>query len=877
MFIYDQRDPAPPTFAPSFDSIERAENSAAPLWEATRDLQIYRDNANAEDSAIAEAYSRRNRAIFDATGLQLKNPRRDFSDADLQEAARVGDAGGDPWAIMQRSEQDWLRQVQQLARERPEHAAVIAAGRAIQEDAFAITRGAEKRFAQANSDAADLGTPRRLLNVLGGGVSGMLRDPLQVFTLTAGGGIAGGARSVAGRIFSMMFTEAAVNAGVEGAVQAASQDYKRQAGVEHGLGDALQQVGIAALFGGGFGGLLQGGAEVLRLTGKAVPEEMLRRAAQGTPEPGDTRAIAEALGLQLDARTEAIAELAAEQRDLDSVAFGAPPAQISETTADAMAAQAVRAIENPVERVPDPQGRVSAIERIVQAQQPLGPAPQKPVTLFQFLSSKAIGGLRDDGGELAAMGLSRKFVPGGGSLVRKKGKTLDSAREAAAEAGYFDGLYGDPERAVAQSTVDDLLRLVRQEAGGEPVLSARNDGGREFEWLAFEQRKRAQDAYRHLVERIDSAAKDYGFDAIDDAIMVRAAELVDDQVDELDALERAFDEDYRRFADAVAERGDEGYDDTDIPFFDEDTGPGPRAGEPDGSARADGQPRERPADAPDGQPLPRAGGDARGETSQPLRVAGDTPEPGTTEAAELAQSTLDEVRGGTGRTAADAGEKPLDIAAPADFKADIQTGKRFEVFAAVRDYLTEKLAGKSVRNADDGSDIMFTAAGIRHFFRRGSKTPRPALSSALRIDDIAASARHVGTEPDAKGRRGIVAIHTYERAVALDGKTGVVRLIVREDTTGRRYYDHFAVRESAGPAAGELPPESSKSDQLLREPTPDSNIGDAEEAGKPADLWDAMPAGRSADGEVSHVTHAQLVEDADRDDFFGDLINSCKD
>jgi hypothetical protein len=43
------------------------------------------------------------------------------------------------------------------------------------------------------------------------------------------------------------------------------------------------------------------------------------------------------------------------------------------------------------------------------------------------------------------------------------------------------------------------------------------------------------------------------------------------------------------------------------------------------------------------------------------------------------------------------------------------------------------------------------------------------------------------------------------------------------------------------------------------------------------DMWDVMPAAKKADGTVSHVTHAELLEDAQRDDMFGDLISSCKD
>lgn len=737
MFIYQQKLPDNPTFAPNFDSGEAAEASAGPLWDATRDLQIFRDNANAEEQATAEAYERRNRAIFEATGVQLANPYRLGHGEDDERALAKRLAGGDQaQGLREELERKWQADVRALAADRPEHAATIAADRAIREDAYAITRDAEQRFAAADQASGGLGGGRRLLNILGGGIAGILRDPLQVATLTVGGGISGASRTVVGRIVSMMFTEAAVNAGVEAGVQLAAQDYKRRAGVEHGFGDAIGQVGIAAAFGGGFGGLLAGATEVLRLTGKAVPDEVLQRAAQGTPEPGDIETIGTALGLKLDPQAQRAAELAIEQPALDRAAFGPPPAEISEAAAEALAARTVRAIEDPprdavprVDAPVDQQERFEAIERIVRQQQPLGPAPKKPVTLTQFLAGD--GGLADDGGELAAMGLSRKFVPGSGALVRRQGKRLDMAREAAAEAGYFDDLYGDPDRAVAESTVDDLLRLLRQEAGGEPVFSPRNDGGRNFEWLDYDQRQKAQDAYRQLVGRIDTAAQDIGLDKIDDAIVVRAAELVDDETDELAALERALDEDYRSYADAYTETGAEPFDDLDIPFFDEDARPGAQAGRADGGARADGAVAGRGADAADRDQLPRAGGD---EGSPPLREPGATPEPGTPEAGEIAALALTEATP-SGEQTLVPGVKP------------VSTRERLEAQGR-----------KPLRGGDKPAGGMFDE----------TKTKQP-------------------------------------------------------------------------------------------------------------DMWDAIPAARTADGGVSHVTHAELVDDAARDELFGDLIASCKD
>jgi hypothetical protein len=92
-------------------------------------------------------------------------------------------------------------------------------------------------------------------------------------------------------------------------------------------------------------------------------------------------------------------------------------------------------------------------------------APQttkrKVLSLFEFLAAN--GGIKDHGGELAHMGLDKHFVPGFGRLVRGNGKDLDTAREAAAEMGYL------PDQ---EGTVNDLLDLLSQEAGGQKVYAA---------------------------------------------------------------------------------------------------------------------------------------------------------------------------------------------------------------------------------------------------------------------------------------------------------------------------------------------------------------------------------------------------------------------
>lgn len=732
MLLYGSKLPDAPTFAPTFEASIERDKAGDELWTASRELALFRDNSNAEWNATVEAYGRRIKAIHEATGVQIDNPA-------LKPENSVGPMGKRTIRTRQEVDAEFRQALHEVAEAHPDKADVIGLDRPIVEDAYAVARGAEKRFNAAGQRAAEagIGTAGKFGNVIGGGITGMLRDPLQVATLFVGGGASAPARTVFGRVLQTTLTEAAINAGVEAGIQAASQKWRQAAGVEHGFGPALEQVGLAALFGGGVGGLLAGGREVFRLTGKTVPEDVLVRAASGDAQPGDLPAIADALGLKLDPETVRTAELAAEQAELDRVAFGPAPEMVHPAQAEQLAAEAMRSIETP-----DRLARDQAIDSIVRSEFPLGPEPKRPVTLMQFLATRSVGGIRDDGGELAAMGLSQKFVPGGGALVRPKGKTLDMAREAAAEAGFFDHIYGTPERATAESTPDDLLRALSQEAGGEPVFSPRFDDGRIFDWQQYEGGRQRQEAYRRVVEDVDGAIDALGIEhRLDDAILRRAAELVDDETDAIGALERALDEDYRSYADALSERGEDAFDDADIPFFDEDAGAVPRAGGADGAARAEGTARGRPADAPDGQQLSRAGGNEGTQGSQPLRRAGDTPEPGTAEATEISDLALLEARG------------------------------------------SEK-----------------TAAGEQTL-----------------ID-------------------GVKPVSTKEKLDA----------------------------QAAKPLRG--------GDKAL----PEGGLFDID-AQKQIDMWDVMPATKQADGTVQHTTHADMIADADRSDFLGDMISSCKD
>lgn len=749
MFLYGSTLPENPTFAPNPRAAAEADRAAGQLWDAERDLMLYRDNANAFEAARAEAYERRNTAIFEATGRQLENPYR-ASRAALDKSLQVTGATS-TYELLQRRqksfadwrgdlEREWQAEIAQLGKEFPQHADVL--GGSIDEDAYRVAREAEAASGAvgAEADAAGVGGIRAFLNRAGGSIAGMARDPLQAAALLAGGGPSVPAKFALGRIASTMLTEAVVNGGVEATVQAASQDWRRKAGVESGLAPALKQVGIAALFGAGAGGLLQGGVEAFRALGRVAPEEALARVAAGAPQPGDMAAIGAALGRPADDELVRAAEVAAEQPALDRAAFGGA---IDTPEGERLAAELVRDAENPVDLPPtvaEAEERFRQAERIARAQSPIGRNPRKPQSLVQFLEAR--GGVLDDRGELAAIGGGRLSRDRSGRGRPDNRVSLDYAREAAEEAGYIGVADG-----YQTTSVRDLLDAIDQELRGDPVFS-RVDGQAVADRRAHEDAVRGRDEYRRAVGRVDSVREELGYEPLDDAVLIRATELVDDEIDEAAALEQAIAEDYRSYSDRAGPV--EISDADDIPFFDRAPADDAGAVRPDGGeAGATGVGGDGPGgqggSQPPGEQFPRAGG-LQAEV-QPLRAAGDTPEPATPEAGEAAALALTEARGASEKT------------------------------------LSEKTGA-------------------------GEQTLIP----------------------------GVKPVSTKEKLEAEGGKP-------------------MRGGDAAPPAGGLFDLEAR--DQL--------------------DIWDVMPATRTPDGKTLYTTHADMTAEAERTEFFSDLIKSCKD
>ena len=163
-------------------------------------------------------------------------------------------------------------------------------------------------------------------------------------------------------------------------------------------------------------------------------------------------------------------------------------------------------------------------------------ATPRPVSIVPFLKSR--GGLKEQNGELKHLGLPRAHP---GLMNNRKGLTHDYAREAAAEAGYFDHKYGSRERAVAESTPADLLELVHDELMGQKHYSA-DDHQALGDQRQTEDRSRNEDARARAVDRAREDAKadlaEAGVTDVDPALLDRTAELM---VDEEWTAEAAFE------------------------------------------------------------------------------------------------------------------------------------------------------------------------------------------------------------------------------------------------------------------------------------------------------------------------------------------------
>lgn len=480
-FWYTQPTPDPPS------SVGLGEAPLSSIFTAARDAGVLANNQNSAIEALTRAYDERIKAIEDATGERLVNPMRtisaetDTTYTQLTAGSTVFERDLAP-AMAEKRASEFQRRLQEIGQRYPDKAQIIGADRPVERDAEALARHSEERLANAIASRDGIG---KWAALFAGSAVGAAYDPMQVGTWIFGGG-PGAARTVAGRVLTTFATEAVTNAFSEAIVQPEIQAWRKQAGLPNGMDEALNNVAYAGILGGVLGAGVHGAGEgISKIFGK-LDVESIARAETSSPDlraailDGDARAAARLLQ-PLGGKLPPEARGAIASIELDQAINDAKPVAATVSHHEEAVSAAIHSAQSNTPFHPDPDPvQVKRIvdqlvpETVVPASAPAKASGEMP--LDQFLMRK--GGVQDYKGELKALGLEKRSERFIGKLVRENGRPLDDARLIAAEAGYFDHLYGTPEAAAEKSTVSDLLDALDSGARQQPTIRETVDDSR---------------------------------------------------------------------------------------------------------------------------------------------------------------------------------------------------------------------------------------------------------------------------------------------------------------------------------------------------------------------------------------------------------------
>lgn len=504
--------------ASTADTFAGGEASLGDIYSAAVDQMLYVDNTYATNWAMDRAITERNDEVFAATGVRPSHPfRRSYIDA-AREARKQGMT---PSEAMASDIAAWQREISTAAARIPDQNVANGLNRSVEADAIRIARESDQNLSSLMGSRGGLG---KWLAAFGGGMSGSMRDPLAIGSLFIGGG-PGAGRTIAGRILSAAAREAFVNGATEAAMQPMVQAWREKAGLDHGLEEALANIGFAAAFGGVLGGAGHAiGEGAAKLSGRALDVAGAAAALDPkTSEPlrrtmaGDIAAARETLP-EIRSALPAQARGALDHTEIVGHLDSVRPRTAEPEIHDINVSAAHRSIDigEPARFTVD-DAQIQRIAQSIVGEQPDSAVPSAP-SLVEFLSER---GIIDHQGELATIGAADLARKRRGKVDRRL--PLDMAREAAEEAGYI-GRAGETQ----VTTIADLLDAIDREKRGQKIYPR---GDEPIESTAAE-------ASRAGVERTVADIASYAGPAVDDRIIREAAELaIGDGLDPFDALE----------------------------------------------------------------------------------------------------------------------------------------------------------------------------------------------------------------------------------------------------------------------------------------------------------------------------------------------------
>ena len=152
----------------------------------------------------------------------------------------------------------------------------------------------------------------------------------------------------------------------------------------------------------------------------------------------------------------------------------------------------------------------------------------RPMDLLQTLAGK---GLRDDEGHDLAKGRgAKRFIPGRGPLIRKKGMGVDEAGEMLWELGFFG-----PMETTERPTEAQVLDMLDRALAGEKIYSSLDQGDVAQAEAQAQADQEARDV-RDNRGAVDRAVEEFGFELSDSERDEIAAGMAGSGVDAVEAI-----------------------------------------------------------------------------------------------------------------------------------------------------------------------------------------------------------------------------------------------------------------------------------------------------------------------------------------------------
>lgn len=269
------------SFAPEVRQATRGDEADfLDVWSDSFNAVLRVSNSIARGLSLSEAIDRRIDQVEQATGVRLDHPLNTNFGFEPQDLDPAG---------------SFQQRLRELAEQFPDKRDQIRPERLVSADAALVAREAEQRLGET-LEAYGPGWGKYVA-LFGGAISAAMFDPVNLATMFVGPG--GPAAAGARGLFWMAVKQGAVNAGVEAALQPWVQAWRREAGLESGVGLAAIDVAAAGAFGFIADATVRGlwrGFRAARgdpYLGPDAPVTRLERAAQGAPEGSELKRAAE--------------------------------------------------------------------------------------------------------------------------------------------------------------------------------------------------------------------------------------------------------------------------------------------------------------------------------------------------------------------------------------------------------------------------------------------------------------------------------------------------------------------------------------------------------------------------------------------------------